>query len=98
MSLKKAVVVGAGPNGLTAAVVLAQAGVEVRVLEAGERIGGSCSSAALTLPGYVHDVCSAVHPLARSSPIFKRLGLERHGLRWIVPPSAAAHPLDDGSA
>ena len=93
-----AVVVGAGPNGLAAAIVLARAGRSVRLLEARGTIGGGCRSAELTLPGVIHDVCSAVHPLGRSSPLFRQLGLERHGLEWIEPQIQIAHPLDDGSA
>ena len=93
-----AVVVGGGPNGLAAAIVLARAGRSVRLLEARETIGGGCRSAELTLPGVTHDVCSAIHPLGRSSPLFRELGLERHGLEWIEPPIQLAHPLDDGSA
>jgi phytoene dehydrogenase-like protein len=93
-----AVVVGGGPNGLGAAIVLARAGRSVRLLEARELVGGGCRSAELTLPGVIHDVCSAIHPLARSSPLFRELGLERHGLEWIEPPIQLAHPLDDGRA
>jgi phytoene dehydrogenase-like protein len=93
-----AVVVGGGPNGLAAAIVLARAGRSVRLYEAHETVGGGCRSAELTLPGVVHDVCSAVHPLGRSSPLFRQLALERHGLEWIEPPIQLAHPLDDGSA
>ncbi len=93
-----ALVIGSGPNGLAAAITLAQAGCSVRVLEANATIGGGARSAALTLPGFVHDVCSAIHPLARSSPFFRRLPLAQHGLEWIQPPIALAHPLDDGSA
>ena len=98
MSLKRAYVVGAGPNGLAAAITLAREGVAVTLLEARNTIGGGASSAELTLPGCVHDVCSAVHPLAVSSPVFASFPLAEHGLRWIVPPLALAHPLDDGSA
>ena len=93
-----AIVVGGGPNGLSAAIVLARAGRSVRLLEARDTIGGGCRSAELTLPGVIHDVCSAVHPMGRSSPLFRELGLERHGLEWIEPPIQLAHPLDDGSA
>jgi phytoene dehydrogenase-like protein len=93
-----AIVAGAGPNGLAAAIVLARAGRSVRVLEAADTVGGGCRSAELTIPGVLHDVCSAVHPLGRSSPLFRELGLERHGLEWIEPPIQLAHPLDDGSA
>ena len=93
-----AVVVGAGPNGLAAAIVLAEAGRSVTVVEARETVGGSCRTAELTLPGFRHDVCSAIHPMAAASPFFARLPLERHGLRWIHPEAPLAHPLDDGSA
>jgi phytoene dehydrogenase-like protein len=93
-----AIVVGGGPNGLAAAIVLARAGRSVHLFEARDTVGGGCRSAELTLPGVVHDVCSAVHPLGRSSPLFRELGLERHGLEWIEPPIQLAHPLDDGSA
>jgi phytoene dehydrogenase-like protein len=93
-----AVVVGAGPNGLAAAITLARAGRSVLVIEANDTIGGGARSAALTLPGFVHDVCSAIHPLGRSSPAFASWPLAEHGLEWIEPPIALAHPLDDGSA
>lgn len=97
-SLTDAVVVGAGPNGLAAAVALAEAGRSVRVLEAEETIGGGCRSAELTLPGFLHDVCSAIHPLAASSPFFQSLPLASYGLRLVQPPVALAHPFDDGTA
>ncbi len=93
-----AIVVGAGPNGLAAAITLARAGRSVRLVEAEPTVGGGCRSAELTLPGFVHDVCSAVHPMGRSSPFFAGLPLERHGLRWLEPEVQLAHPLDDGSA
>jgi phytoene dehydrogenase-like protein len=92
-----AVVVGSGPNGLAAAITLAQAGCSVLVCEANATIGGGARSAELTLPGFVHDVCSAVHPLAAGSPFLKTLSLERLGLKWIQPQIPLAHPLDDGS-
>ncbi|MBI2774268.1 MAG: NAD(P)/FAD-dependent oxidoreductase [Chloroflexi bacterium] len=91
-------VVGAGPNGLAAAIELARSGVRVTVLEAEETIGGGCRSAELTLPGFVHDVCSAIHPLAAASPFFATLPLARHGVEWIQPGVPVAHPLDDGTA
>ncbi len=90
--------VGAGPNGLGAAIAIARTGRSVTVLEANDTIGGGCRSAALTLPGFVHDVCSAIHPLGRASSFFSELPLDRHGLEWIDPPIALAHPQDDGSA
>jgi phytoene dehydrogenase-like protein len=93
-----AVVVGSGPNGLAAAIVLAQAGLAVRVLEAADTVGGGARSAELTLPGFVHDVCSAIHPLGVASPFFRTLPLAEHGVEWIEPPAALAHPFDDGTA
>lgn len=93
-----AIVVGSGPNGVAAAITLARAGQSVLVLEAKDTIGGGVRSAELTLPGFVHDVCSAVHPLAVGSPFFRTLPLSRHGLEWIYPPAEVAHPLDDGTA
>lgn len=92
------VVVGSGPNGLAAAVEMARAGCRVTVLETADTIGGGASTAELTLPGYLHDVCSAIHPLAAFSPFFRSLPLDRHGLQWIQPPAALAHPFDDGTA
>jgi phytoene dehydrogenase-like protein len=93
-----AVVVGAGPNGLAAAIVLARAGRSVRVLEAKQTIGGGSRSAELTLPGFVHDVCSAVHPHPLASPFLRELPLAEHGLELVHPDLPLAHPLDDGSA
>ena len=93
-----AVVVGAGPNGLAAAITLARAGRSVAVLEAADSVGGGVASAELTLPGFIHDVCSAVHPFGRISPFFRDLGLEREGLRWVEPDAPIGHPLDDGPA
>jgi phytoene dehydrogenase-like protein len=93
-----AAVIGSGPNGLTAAIELARAGMEVTVYEASEQIGGGARSAELTLPGFLHDVCSAVHPMAIGSPCFERYPLHAHGLEWIHPEAPLAHPLDDGTA
>ncbi len=93
-----AIVIGSGPNGLAAAIVLAQAGRAVLVVEAKETIGGGMRTQELTLPGFAHDVCSAIHPLGYASPFFRTLPLEEYGLRWVHPPVAVAHPLDDGSA
>jgi phytoene dehydrogenase-like protein len=93
-----AIVVGAGPNGLAAAIVLAREGFSVRIVEAGQTVGGGARSAELTLPGFVHDVCSAIHPLGIASPLFRTLPLAEHGLEWIHPPAALAHPFDDGTA
>jgi phytoene dehydrogenase-like protein len=93
-----AIVVGSGPNGLAAAVELARHGHAVLVLEAADTVGGAARSAELTLPGFVHDVCSAVHPLAAGSPFFRELPLDKHGLEWVHPDAPLAHPLDDGTA
>jgi len=93
-----AVVVGSGPNGLAAAVELAQAGRSVLVLEAAEVIGGGLRTEDLTLPGFHHDVCSAIHPLGAGSRFFRGLPLADHGLEWIQPQAPLAHPLDDGTA
>src|SRR5213594_3942385 len=90
-----AAVVGSGPNGLSAGIELARNGHSVTVYEANETIGGGCRSGELTLPGFVHDVCSAFHPLGAASPFFRELALSRE---WIEPPAALAHPLDDGTA
>jgi len=98
MAAPDALVVGSGPNGLAAAVTLARAGKSVRVVEAKDTVGGGCRSAELTLPGFVHDVCSAIHPLGLGSPFFRALPLHEHGLEWIHPPAPLAHALDDGSA
>src|SRR5258706_5127532 len=92
-----AVVIGSGPNGLSAAIVLAQAGCKVVVFEAHHTIGGGARSAELTLPGFTHDICSAVHPLGISSPFWRTLPLAAHGLEWLQPSAMVGHPLDDGS-
>lgn len=100
-SLKKdfdAVVVGSGPNGLAAAIVLQQAGLSVFLTEAKPYIGGGLRSAELTLPGFIHDICSTVHPLAAGSPFFTTLPLADFGLEYIFPQVAAAHPFDDGTS
>lgn len=89
---------GAGPNGLTAAAVLARAGLSVRVLEAADTVGGGARTRQLTLPGFQHDPCSAVHPLGIASPIFRVLGLDRHGLEWRQPELSLAHPFPNGTA
>jgi phytoene dehydrogenase-like protein len=93
-----AVVVGAGPNGLTAAVELARRGFSVAVFEARDTVGGGARTEELTLPGFRHDPCSAAHPLAVNSPAFRALPLERYGLRWLHAPLPMAHPFPDGSA
>lgn len=93
-----AVVVGAGPNGLAAAITLARANLSVLVIEAAKEIGGGTRSAELTLPGFTHDVCSAIHPLGAGSPFFRSLPLDKHGLEWIHPAAPLAHPFNDGSA
>jgi phytoene dehydrogenase-like protein len=97
-ALHDAIVVGSGPNGLAAAITMAQAGRSVLVLEANDTLGGGARSAALTLPGFVHDVCSAIHPLGVGSPFFRTLPLQDHGLEWIHPLAPLAHPFDDGTA
>ena len=93
--VRGAVVIGSGPNGLAAAITMARAGWEVTVHEAEETVGGGVRSAELTLPGFLHDVCSAIHPLGRYSPFFRDLELP---VEWVEPPAEAAHPLDDGTA
>src|SRR6476646_6082889 len=94
-TLPEAIVVGSGPNGLAAAITLAQAGLDVVVHEAAERIGGGTRTEELTLPGFHHDVCSAIHPLGRSSACFAELELD---LEWLESPACLAHPFDDEPA
>ncbi len=96
--MSDAIVVGSGPNGLAAAVELARNGVEVTVLEAEDRIGGGARTSELTVPGLLHDDCSATHPMAAGSPFLNSLDLEKHGLEWLFSEIDLAHPLDDGSA
>ena len=88
-------VIGSGPNGLTAAITLARAGVATTVFERNERVGGGCSTAEVTLPGFHHDLGSSCYPMGAASPFFKSLPTE---IPWIEPPSACAHPFDDGTA
>lgn len=98
MAPADAIVVGAGPNGLAAAIRLADAGLDVRLLERSERVGGGVHSAELTLPGVQHDVCAAAYPMAAGSPYLRELGLERYGLEWVHPDVPIAHPLAGGDA
>jgi phytoene dehydrogenase-like protein len=98
MTGRRATVIGSGPNGLSAAIVLARTGIEVTVYEGSDQIGGGARSSALTLPGFLHDICSAVHPMGISSPAFEQFGLAQFGLEWVQPPVPLAHPLDDGTA
>jgi phytoene dehydrogenase-like protein len=98
MPLGRACVIGAGPNGLSAAIVLAQHGLQVDVFEAEPQPGGAARTLPLTLPGFLHDFGSAVHPLAAGSPFFNALHLQTHGLEWIHSPATLAHPFDDGTA
>src|SRR3954463_1305787 len=98
MSAPDAVVIGSGPNGLAAAIALAQKGIAVQVVEAAETLGGGGRSAELTFPRFVHDVCSAIHPFALAPPFLKSLPLQQFGLDWIEPPVMVAHPLDTDAA
>lgn len=98
MALRTANIIGSGPNGLAAAITLAQRGVAVTVYERNERIGGACSSAEVTLPGFVHDLGASAFPLGVASPFLRTLPLEQHGLRWIHPELPVVHPLDEGEA
>src|SRR4051812_1745294 len=93
-----AIVVGSGPNGLSAAIALARAGRTVTVYEGLDRIGGGASSAELTRPGFTHDLCSAVHPVAVASPFWRTLPLDRFGLKWIESGAELAHPFDHAPA
>jgi phytoene dehydrogenase-like protein len=93
-----AIVVGSGPNGLAAAILMQQKGLSVLLIEGKSEIGGGLRSAELTLPGFMHDICSAIHPLAAASPFFEQLPLADHGLEYIYPELAAAHPFDNGTA
>ena len=93
-----AVIVGSGPNGLSAGIVLAKAGLSVLILEAADTVGGGMRTAELTLEGFHHDICSAVHPMGYLSPYFKQLGLEKYGLEWVFPEVSVAHPLDGETA
>jgi phytoene dehydrogenase-like protein len=96
--LRTANIIGSGPNGLAAAITLAQRGVAVTVYERNAQLGGACSTAEVTLPGFHHDLGSSAYPLGVASPFFRSLPLADHGLRWIEPPAPLAHPLDDGTA
>ncbi|MBV8347276.1 MAG: NAD(P)/FAD-dependent oxidoreductase, partial [Mycolicibacterium sp.] len=96
--MSTAIVVGGGPNGLAAAVALADEGMQVTVLEAADEIGGGTRSGEAILPGLVHDQCSAIHPMAIGSSFLAGLGLERYGLKWLLPEIDCVHPLDDGRA
>src|SRR2546430_2832773 len=93
-----AIVIGSGPNGLSAAIEVARNGHSVTVYEANDTIGGGCRSAELTLPGFIHDLCSAFHPMGAASPFFPELDLAKESLEWIEPPPALAHPLRDRRA
>src|SRR4051794_1490062 len=92
--MPRAVVIGSGPNGLAGAIELARAGLDVTVLEASDRVGGGTRTEALTLPGFLHDVCSAVHPLSQN----RLLSRDLEAVDWVHPDAPAAHPLDDGTA
>jgi phytoene dehydrogenase-like protein len=93
-----AIVVGSGPNGLAAAIEIARTGRSVQVIEAAATVGGGVRSDELTLPGFIHDVCSGIHPFGRTSAFFRSVDLARHGLRWVEPDAPLGHPLDDGTA
>src|SRR2546421_10583924 len=93
-----AVVVGSGPNGMAAAITIARKQRTVCLIEAETTLGGGARSMELTLPGFVHDICSAIHPLGVASPFFRSVDLAKHGLKWVDPPAPLAHPPADGSA
>jgi phytoene dehydrogenase-like protein len=92
------VIVGSGPNGLSAGIALAEKGLKVLIIEASDGPGGGTRTSELTLPGFYHDVCSAVHPMVYLSPFFRTLPLENFGLDWIIPEASVAHPLEDEEA
>src|SRR5262249_37236807 len=93
-----AIAIGSGPNGLAAAIMLAQRGRAVQVIEGAATLGGGVRSAEFTLPGFTHDVCSSVYPMVLAPPFFRPLPPAKYGLEWIPPPNLAAHPFDDGTA
>src|SRR5215212_12043230 len=93
-----AVIVGGGPNGLSAGIELARRGLSVCVLEARETVGGGARTEEITEPGFLHDICSAIHPVGVVSPFFRTLGLEKWGVEWVYPPIALAHALEGGEA
>src|ERR1700753_321135 len=93
-----AVIIGSGPNGLAAAILMQQNGLSVLLIEGKDTIGGGMRSAELTMPGFTHDICSAIHPLAAASPYFETLPLSEHGLEYIYPAVAAAHPFHNCQA
>ncbi|HEY9087261.1 MAG TPA: FAD-dependent oxidoreductase, partial [Anaerolineaceae bacterium] len=98
MKAYDAVIVGSGPNGMAAAITLLEQGRSVLIIEGKDSIGGGTRSGQVTLPGFTHDICSAIHPLGMASPFFRSQPLADHGLRWVFSPSQVAHPLDDGTA
>ena len=98
MNKYDAAIIGSGPNGLAAGIFLIKAGLSVVILESRDSVGGGTRTAELTIPGYRHDVCSAVHPLGAGSPFFRSLPLSDFGLKWIYPPKSVVHPFDDGTA
>ncbi len=98
MNKYDAAIIGSGPNGLAAGILLLEAGLSVVILEADDKIGGGTRTSELTSPGYLHDVCSAVHPLGAGSPFFQKLPLNKYGLKWIFPQKSVVHPFEDGTA